>query len=353
VLILLCCCCACVGFGYYKYFSQKTPKNSDPQAEFFAKKSSYTFDPNTTEYTNDNAGFLCDACNQSYYSEVECQEWAKLNGFNEAFYFFDSNQLDPHTHTQGFVAQNPETLLIVFRGTETTNLSDLLSDLQGAIKVKWGDLGHVHGGFLKAYMSVLNKSFKNVTVFQDVIKKAGNRKIWISGHSLGGALAICCAAQTEIVDKLPVHAVYTFGQPRVGDEKFAETISETMGNKIFRVVNNRDIVTRLSDYTLGYRQFGQEVFFDKNGEKTHKPAKIENMEGALESLRETNDIKELVYGGYAQGLGFLQQLESLTDVNNIMYNATSQIKNHLLTAYQFIFNNTKTSKTAKNTKTAK
>jgi len=50
-------------------------------------------------------------------------------------------------------------------------------------------------------------------------------KLFITGHSLGGALSSLYAVmlfylgQTEVASK--IGGVYTFGQPRVGDEDFA------------------------------------------------------------------------------------------------------------------------------------
>jgi triacylglycerol lipase len=342
LIILLCCCCSAGGYAYNKYYIQ--PRKSAEPIPFIAKKSSYTFDPNATEYSKDNAGFLCDVSNQAYYPEEDCREWAQLNGFKEKFLFFDTHDLDPSSHTQGFVAQNPDTILIAFRGTEASQLSDLLADLQAALKVQWETLGMVHPGFLTAFKAVQDKTFGDTVVFPDLIKdavKSGKRKIWITGHSLGGALAVLCAAQLSILGKIPIHAVYTYGQPRVGDEQFAENMNDNLGDQIFRVVNNRDIIPRLAMYTLGYRQFGQEVFFDKSRRREMNKPKVENMEGALVGVRKTENIQELVYGGFAQGLGFLKQLESTTNVKNIMNNVTDQIKNHLLTSYLFLLENEK------------
>jgi triacylglycerol lipase len=344
ILIILLCSLSAGIYAYYAYYKHTKAKQDPAPIPMMAKKSLYTFDHNATEYSRNNAGFLCDVSNQVYYNEEDCREWAKLNGFNEKFYFIDSNKVDSTSHTQGFVAQNPDVILIAFRGTESSALSDFLSDLQGAIKIQWESLGNVHPGFLTALKAVWDKSFNGVKIFPDLIRNAGKRKIWITGHSLGGALAVLCAAQLTILDKIPIHSVYTFGQPRIGDEQFAENMNEHLGSQIFRIVNNRDLIPRLASYSMGYRQFGREIFYDKFG-KRNKPddekPQIENMEGALVSIRKTEDIQELVYGGFTQGLGFLRQLESTTDIKDIMYNTTDQIKNHLLTAYLFVLDNSK------------
>ena len=61
---------------------------------------------------------------------------------------------------------------------------------------------------------------------------------YITGHSLGGALAIIA---TRDLERDSLAACYTFGNPRVGDEEFGEGIHAP----IYRVVNAADYVPRL------------------------------------------------------------------------------------------------------------
>ena len=93
----------------------------------------------------------------------------------------------------------------------------------------------------------------------------GNKTIWITGHSLGGALAELCAAQALFVSKIPVQGVYTFGQPRVGSNDFAAAVNAKLGSGIFRFVNDRDIVARVPLFTMGFCHYGGQRFFDHAG----------------------------------------------------------------------------------------
>ena len=70
-----------------------------------------------------------------------------------------------------------------------------------------------------------------------------NHQLWLTGHSLGGALAVLLAA-TLLESKLPVHGLYTFGAPRVGDKRFARTLNAALKGKAanWRVANEGDIV---------------------------------------------------------------------------------------------------------------
>jgi Lipase (class 3) len=86
------------------------------------------------------------------------------------------------------------------------------------------------------------------------------RPLYITGHSLGGALAMLFAYRWSN-PTIPIAGIYTFGQPRVGDAKFRRRYDVLLGARTFRVVNEEDIVPRVPGLLLGYRHAGQEVFF--------------------------------------------------------------------------------------------
>ena len=62
------------------------------------------------------------------------------------------------------------------------------------------------------------------------------KQVIFTGHSLGGALAVVAAARSKYVGE-----VYTFGQPRVGNRKYSKQVK----SKVYRFVNNNDIVPRI------------------------------------------------------------------------------------------------------------
>jgi len=66
--------------------------------------------------------------------------------------------------------------------------------------------------------------------------------LWITGHSLGGAVAMLTAARIASLHPSIRPLVYTFGQPRVGNYFLARHVNALLPNALFRVVNAADIV---------------------------------------------------------------------------------------------------------------
>jgi hypothetical protein len=77
----------------------------------------------------------------------------------------------------------------------------------------------------------------------------------LTGHSLGAALATLSAGRYG-----SVQGVYTFGSPRVGDEVFKKNFDV----KIFRIVNNDDIVSQLPPRGK-YLHVGELKLIDSDG----------------------------------------------------------------------------------------
>ena len=81
------------------------------------------------------------------------------------------------------------------------------------------------------------------------------RKIWITGHSLGAALATLAADRYRNVKGL-----YTYGSPRVGDKDFKKNFRMNT----YRFVNNNDIVTKVPPAGM-YRHVGELRHIDGDG----------------------------------------------------------------------------------------
>jgi hypothetical protein len=88
-------------------------------------------------------------------------------------------------------------------------------------------------------------------------------KLYITGHSLGAAMAVLAAARVA-ADASPVPrgylaGVYTFGQPAVGDAAFAAQCEEQFGDILHRHVFGHDVVPSMPPRSSGpFVQFGEE-----------------------------------------------------------------------------------------------
>ncbi len=131
-----------------------------------------------------------------------------------------------------FERTNPDGAVIVFRGT--LGLRDMFTDLQLVLR-PWAGAGHVHQGFKDAHAALWPALKQQLP--------APRGPIFLTGHSLGGALATMTAALCRT--ELPSHdiaALYTFGSPRVGDRVFGAALQSVPH---FRVVNDLDVIPRL------------------------------------------------------------------------------------------------------------
>jgi predicted lipase len=83
----------------------------------------------------------------------------------------------------------------------------------------------------------------------------------LTGHSLGGALAVMAAAYLQNVYN-SVNYLYTMGQPRVGNDNFAAFMTKSIPNT-YRIVNNADQVPHVPQSVLGFKHSGFEVWYKK------------------------------------------------------------------------------------------
>jgi triacylglycerol lipase len=150
------------------------------------------------------------------------------------------------TDTQAFLAQSNDGYAVLsFRGTEVSKRQDLKIDAQ-ALRVSVLE-GRIHSGFRIAYDSVAPEIEKYVLRLKDI-------PLYITGHSLGGALATVATQRLEHISKIReiIAACYTFGSPRVGDSHYDIEFK----SPIYRVVNTTDVVTVIPLLAMGYVHIG-------------------------------------------------------------------------------------------------
>ncbi len=231
------------------------------------------FQPATARYHGDNAAALARAARLAYNAAVECEVLAAKWGFAHC-------RLIDRRETQCLVLANDRAIVVAFRGTEPDKLKDWMSDLD--IQFVEGPFGLVHCGFNLALSHVWDELNACITAFQDK-----GQSLWVTGHSLGAALATLAAARWREADR-PVHGLYSFGGPRVGNRAFERTFDQDFGARNFRFVNNADLVTRVPLRAMGFSHAGTLLYFTDKGRLMADPgfwdAFLNRMQGRIDDL---------------------------------------------------------------------
>ncbi len=224
---------------------------------------SISFEPNSAQFSLKNAYALALASQLAYESKDAIRLALLKQGFQTEF--ID----EPSTNTQLFIAHSGNAIVIAFRGTEATEIKDWLTD--AGFEFQNTAHGRVHKGFDNALDSVWDKI---VTVLNKVHQYG--QPLWITGHSLGGALAVLTAARLVLdLDSniyKSIHGLYTFGQPRVGDSEFVKALDDEIKPRYFRFVNDNDIVPRVPIRLNQYKDSGTICFFDAEGNLCDDPS---------------------------------------------------------------------------------
>jgi triacylglycerol lipase len=232
-----------------------TFKNLSPPYEdydYFQNYQQYPFQFNATSFNLINAWWLVEASTLVYSNpEFVSTQFNKI-GLPEVR-FFDKQG------TQCYVASNDRFAIVAFRGSEIWkkeekfDLNRMIADLKTDVDIRltdWPPGGRVHRGFKEA----LEEVWPELSAYMTELQSRGC-KIWITGHSLGAALATLCGSRYG-----NVQGVYTFGSPRVGDDGFKEKLDL----KIYRFVNNDDIFCQVPPPGR-YVHIGELKFIDSDG----------------------------------------------------------------------------------------
>ena len=144
------------------------------------------------------------------------------------------------TESFGFVARHALTgdAYVAFRGTES--LDDWL------INVEVRQVGQQHG------WGMVESGFSDVydqcsPTIRDALGKLSIARLYVTGHSLGSALATLCAADLKVVLGI-TPTLCTFASPRTGDPAFAARFNAECP-ETWRVANTEDIITTVPPAT--------------------------------------------------------------------------------------------------------
>jgi hypothetical protein len=172
--------------------------------------------------------------------------------------------LDAHLisigNTQCYVATNDKNIVVALRGTESPTTIDGLKDwlLNDAVNLLIQPTGRLASEFVAAgvgarwhmgFITAINDVWDEVFARVNAEVEKDDRTVWVTGHSLGGALAQL-GAWLFNRKGISIHQVYTYGGPMVGNDVVAQALDREFANKIFRYVNTEDPIPKLPTLSL-------------------------------------------------------------------------------------------------------
>ena len=226
------------------------------------------------------------------YAYAEIETMAKMMGrlgFTNHATVCVSETVDAmYINTTAYLTQSccGRVVILSYRGTPPASLVTWLGDADvGSESMRIGDdVVPVHSGFYRNFratrleiMEQLSIAMQGRSLADPAKKLAGPMQaLYVTGHSLGGALAVlfalslCAPELRPIGDRL--RAVYTFGQPMTVGEPLPDAARE-MSSKIFRHVLARDIVPLLPPAGWGtFAHIGNEYRYENNAWRVQKKA---------------------------------------------------------------------------------
>lgn len=164
-------------------------------------------------------------------------------------------------------ARRGDECMLILRGSK--NVWNTLEDLDFFPKDLAGCAGcKVHSGFYDTWLSLQPQVFGDLSALG-----CEGLPLSLNGHSLGGAMAVIAGyhiagEQIAKTHTWKLQRLYTYGQPRAGNDKFAAAFDARVGKlgvPHYRVVDYRDAVPHLplaNMFWEGWQHTGMEVYYN-------------------------------------------------------------------------------------------
>lgn len=178
----------------------------------------------------------------AYLAPVFAEQELKKRGFTDVSTLNFGSSL-------GYVAMIGDSAVIMFRGTNPPEIQDWFANLNN--KSFRSEHGSVHAGFWASYETMHDQLI-------EVLRQKKTKRIWVTGHSLGGALAVVCSYRLMTDEDKEIAGVMTFGQPRVGSPEFCKYMESTLSGRMVHFVNENDLVPRIPP---SFEHFGSLVWY--------------------------------------------------------------------------------------------
>lgn len=254
--------------------------------------------------------------NLVYLCSAVYEDGAPLGGEYEK-YPYTPYECNEQKQAYIYTSQENRTQILAIRGTDS--FKDMVTDVK-YVKTYNEELGmYVHRGFNDIATDIWN------IVKEDIVDDP-EWKLYITGHSLGGALAVLCGMFALKAGNASLNKVVTFGQPKLTNGKGCAVAQELTKDKVVRIANESDIITRIpykspiTYFNQGfYRHFGIHIhIYDKRKNKTlyKKMTSKEAIQNRLTSLGAgifgRNDCFGYYHGlSVENSVGYIANLEDI------------------------------------------
>lgn len=192
-----------------------------------------------------------------------------FEGYNDPLELLWDTSSEQGTDVVLLKAPKSKRIYLSFRGTDGEE-----SDLQTNFNLKlvpFGDSsslsvafseGNVHEGFNQNLFGGISKLYLTLdNEIRSTMAQYIDYQLSITGHSLGGALAILYGAHVakSVLPGMDI-LVQTIGSPRIGDETFKSSIRQIRNLANWRLVYKDDVIPRLPLETQGYLHAGHMIY---------------------------------------------------------------------------------------------
>jgi triacylglycerol lipase len=192
-------------------------------------------------------------CQIAYQPPVDAKDSFQKLGVDSVETIVDGSMV-------GYVITVADVTVVVFRGTDDN--FDWFCNLDSFTTPT--PQGPIHRSFQKAYLPLKPQITK-------LLDRQRPKHLWLTGHSLGGALAVVCAHDLIDNGQRAVHGVMTFGQPMVASEQLAVHLDKVLLGRFAHFVNDADIVARVPPFL---KHCGSLVWFTQEGIRRSKPKRV-------------------------------------------------------------------------------
>ncbi|HIK43254.1 MAG TPA: lipase [Leptolyngbyaceae cyanobacterium M65_K2018_010] len=200
----------------------------------------------------------------------------------------------------GFLLESDADSILAFRGTQRTAewLGNIYAIQQDYINPNTGEsLGRIHTGFRRIADSIIDP------LAVDAVKQINpNKPCYVSGHSLGAALATVLALDIALaVPTLqPNLQVYVYASPRVGNPEFVRSYAQILPNT-FRITNLADPIPTMPPTKLRaeFVHVGEEWSFLTQGGDILPNHIVDTYRRAVNAEAESNQRRDFPVSGLA------------------------------------------------------